>query len=215
MVEAHSCATCDATDTPLQQCARCKSVRYCNKDCQKAHWKTHKKSCAQGGKQSRPSTHADEKPFPAGDQDKKPFAAISKNKFLHDRSQEQTFELLIDVLRMHQEEEHTVVGKAMTGTIYDQQPSSENAFRDFICKAQTVSGLLPPWWNEKSLEDCLTYSRETSAFSLRSAQNKHEIQKTWGDDRMHLKLRLVAERVYGYSPGGSSARLTVGHNDHG
>ncbi|KAK7745856.1 hypothetical protein SLS53_002574 [Cytospora paraplurivora] len=29
----------------LDQCSRCKRVWYCNRDCQKAHWKDHKPSC--------------------------------------------------------------------------------------------------------------------------------------------------------------------------
>ncbi|ROW15713.1 hypothetical protein VPNG_02135 [Cytospora leucostoma] len=29
----------------LDQCSRCKRVWYCNKDCQKAHWKDHKPAC--------------------------------------------------------------------------------------------------------------------------------------------------------------------------
>ncbi|KAG8165831.1 hypothetical protein KVR01_004383 [Diaporthe batatas] len=29
----------------LNRCARCKVASYCNKDCQKAHWKAHKPSC--------------------------------------------------------------------------------------------------------------------------------------------------------------------------
>ena len=29
----------------LLACGQCKNVYYCNKDCQKAHWKTHKRCC--------------------------------------------------------------------------------------------------------------------------------------------------------------------------
>jgi splicing suppressor protein 51 len=202
MAEAQSCAACSATDVPLLKCARCKSVSYCNKDCQKAHWKTHKQSCAQGGSQPQPST---DKPLPTGEQDKKPFTAISKNTFLHNRSHEQTFQLLIDMMRMRQADEFKFDGKAMIGTIYNQEPSSEKAFGELIRKAEAVTGLLPPWWDVKSLGQCLEYSCKASGFSLRHAQEKHDIQKTWGDDRMPMKLRMVAERVYGYSPGGAKS----------
>lgn len=204
MSEARSCATCSATNVPLLQCARCKCVTYCNKHCQKAHWRTHKQSCghtAQDGSQSPSGAHA-KKPSLSGERDKKPFTAISKNTFLHDRSQEQTFQLLIDILRMRQEDEYKLDGDIMIGTIYDQEPSSEKAFRDFIGKAKAVPGLLPSWWDNKSLKQCLTYARKSTDFSLRSAQEKHDIQETWGDDKMPMKLRMVAEHVYGYTPGG-------------
>ena len=37
------CAVCgDASKT---RCARCGSVRYCGRDCQRIHWKHHKKEC--------------------------------------------------------------------------------------------------------------------------------------------------------------------------
>lgn len=39
-------------------------------------------------------------PFAAGEQDKKPFTAIDRNVFLHDRTEEKTYQLLIDTLRM-------------------------------------------------------------------------------------------------------------------
>ncbi|KAG8985265.1 hypothetical protein FRB94_005230 [Tulasnella sp. JGI-2019a] len=44
----HDCGNCAATggpDHPLQRCARCKSIWYCNATCQQAHWKQHKASC--------------------------------------------------------------------------------------------------------------------------------------------------------------------------
>merc|ERR1711865_1285247 len=42
------CALCSkpaADNATLLRCTRCKKVFYCNKDCQRAHWKEHKASC--------------------------------------------------------------------------------------------------------------------------------------------------------------------------
>ncbi|KAF2031378.1 hypothetical protein EK21DRAFT_110980 [Setomelanomma holmii] len=40
------CARCSKSSESLKQCLKCHSVSYCDKDCQKAHFKTHKKVCA-------------------------------------------------------------------------------------------------------------------------------------------------------------------------
>jgi hypothetical protein len=47
-----SCAACGCGRSPsikLKECAKCRSVRYCNSECQKIAWKVHghKKSCGQ------------------------------------------------------------------------------------------------------------------------------------------------------------------------
>lgn len=44
--ESQNCGQCGKEATP--RCGRCASVVYCNSDCQKANWMTHKKTCGTG-----------------------------------------------------------------------------------------------------------------------------------------------------------------------
>ncbi|EUC44030.1 hypothetical protein COCMIDRAFT_38076 [Bipolaris oryzae ATCC 44560] len=44
-VAAAACGQCGKSADSLKQCIKCHSVAYCNKDCQKAHFKAHKKAC--------------------------------------------------------------------------------------------------------------------------------------------------------------------------
>lgn len=39
------CHKCGRTPDTLQRCGRCKVVTYCSRECQKIHWKVHKKYC--------------------------------------------------------------------------------------------------------------------------------------------------------------------------
>ncbi|KAJ7575538.1 hypothetical protein C8J56DRAFT_1031581 [Mycena floridula] len=39
------CARCSKTDSDLKICVKCRITRYCSKECQKADWSTHKKTC--------------------------------------------------------------------------------------------------------------------------------------------------------------------------
>ena len=42
-----TCVKCGSTGEKLLKCAKCKSVYYCNTNCQRAHWKVHKSSCVE------------------------------------------------------------------------------------------------------------------------------------------------------------------------
>ncbi|KAH9838731.1 uncharacterized protein C8Q71DRAFT_856660 [Rhodofomes roseus] len=46
-VTLHKCNTCYAsgTEKTLQKCARCRAAKYCSKECQRADWPKHKRSC--------------------------------------------------------------------------------------------------------------------------------------------------------------------------
>lgn len=105
----------------------------------------------------------------------------------------------IDTFRVVAADKH--LGDFMTGTIYDQEPTSEEAFREMLTKAKLVDGLLPPWWNDEKAEDCVQYGLRNGPFSLAGAQEKSDIQETWGDNRMPMKLRMLGEKVYGSTPG--------------
>ena len=43
--DKQSCESCGKTGENLPRCGKCLLVRYCNKTCQRKHWKLHKKTC--------------------------------------------------------------------------------------------------------------------------------------------------------------------------
>ncbi|KIK93222.1 hypothetical protein PAXRUDRAFT_829189 [Paxillus rubicundulus Ve08.2h10] len=43
--EEKICENCKTKSSGLKQCARCRVVRYCSTECQRAHWKMHKPQC--------------------------------------------------------------------------------------------------------------------------------------------------------------------------
>lgn len=40
-----ACAGCGVVGTKHKKCARCETTYYCGTDCQRSHWKVHKKTC--------------------------------------------------------------------------------------------------------------------------------------------------------------------------
>lgn len=111
---------------------------------------------------------------------------------------------------MRQEDELAMDGETMAGSIYNQQRTSEKAFRTFIGKAKAVSGLLPPQWTDESLKKYIEYSLGSTKFSLANVQEKSYIQGTGKDDKMPMRLRMLGNKVYGNTPGGFSSEGMMG-----
>jgi hypothetical protein len=42
---ASRCSGCAARGAHFKLCSACRTVAYCNQDCQRAHWKEHKPAC--------------------------------------------------------------------------------------------------------------------------------------------------------------------------
>jgi len=141
--------------------------------------------------------------------DKYPFHAIFQTKFLHNRDETKTYQLLIDCLRMHQEDVYALKGDLMFGTIYNQEASSIKAFKQFLAKAKWVPGFFPAWWTEEKEKTCIEYGMTDAHFSLKCAQEKHDIQRQWKDPQMPMKLRMVAESVYSQDPGESGSEQVL------
>lgn len=89
-------------------CSRCKSVRYCSKECQKAHWKEHKKVCkapeegAQNPEKSKEEADEIEK-RKKEEADMKAFLEFVRPKSLIEQAVGKT---LMDVQYMHPNEKH-------------------------------------------------------------------------------------------------------------
>jgi hypothetical protein len=54
MLQPAACAACSRRGSrqhKLRLCRGCRAVRYCDADCQRAHWPEHRRDCAAGRQQ--------------------------------------------------------------------------------------------------------------------------------------------------------------------
>ena len=71
-------------------------------------------------------------------------------------------------------------------------------FQEFLDMAETRNGILPSWWSEGKRQECEHKAVDTEEWSdLSCAVEKHDIIEHYGDATMPMKLRLLAEKIYG------------------
>lgn len=165
---AQACLSCSKgpPTVKLRRCTKCWSVEYCSKDCQKAHWKTHRKDCAPGvaPEDSQPSPPAGSPtrdgpglfnidmasgtitlgaapsaispPHGLDGSVDKPFNRLINGTWLHDRSEKDVYRLLVDAYRMRIEDEWVFAGDGGGDTIYGGCASSIAGFRVFLNNAE-------------------------------------------------------------------------------
>ncbi|EPS42385.1 hypothetical protein H072_3631 [Dactylellina haptotyla CBS 200.50] len=193
------CANCMTASEDLKHCARCKSVNYCSRDCQKANWKHHKKVC---GKVNTPPSVGSEEEFP--------FHHLEAGTWLHNRPEKEIFKLLIDIYRFRATDNMNLEGKTDPDDILGGATDSSVAFRRFLELAGGRVGLLPPWWTTEKVAECVDFGLDTTEWqSLRRARDKSDIIEHYGDACMPTKLRLLGEQVYGTGPGGQAGAMVL------
>lgn len=147
-----SCATCSKTSSEtenLKRCAKCQTTWYCSRECQKKDWKAHKKVCSKQAADAPKAEHSSTYKTPQVKnlevQIDKPFTALEKGTYLHDRSEKDVYKLLIDCFRMRQEDNYKLEGDVDVDSIYAGAGSSIKPFREFLRLATSRRGLLPSW----------------------------------------------------------------------
>ncbi|KKY26387.1 putative mynd domain [Diplodia seriata] len=183
-----TCSSCGKPSQNLKRCAKCHSEQYCNRDCQKAHWKTHKKVCAaaaaaaaEGATTSNNNNNNnnnnddddDDDDYETDDDDDyetagaplpknldtpipDPFTRLTTRTWLHDRSERDTYRLLIDAYRLRMSDQYTFEGDADVDCVLGGAvASSIGGFTRFLRKlGREAPDLLPPWWSAAKEEEC-------------------------------------------------------------
>ncbi|KAH6844553.1 hypothetical protein B0I37DRAFT_164930 [Chaetomium sp. MPI-CAGE-AT-0009] len=197
-----------------KRCANCSAengsvMRYCSRSCQIEDWEAHKKVC---GTKLSPRRRLDQ-PID------KPFTRLANGTWLHDRPEKDVYRILIDAYRLRALDDHTAEGGALGDSqIYGGVSSQVRGFRRFLRFANSLSGLLPPWWDAEKRLECESFAMGPSRFQyLRSAVNSGAIMKHYYDARFPLQLRILAEEVYGCAAGGQDTtgmtrRLAMAEN---
>lgn len=188
----------------LKRCSRCRNSLYCSRACQRADWKTggHKRSCT--------------------------FGAMANNCYLDSLpSEEEAMDQLIDAYRLRVEDDFMYRGhlhgryteKAENNADEQEQQQDEEspALRDFrhfldLAEAQIgkdqqqqssddakKSSILPSWWSSEKRAICERRAMGTGWSALHRAVEKEDIQEHYKDSMMPMKLRMLAEAVYGFN----------------
>ncbi|KAM6501526.1 hypothetical protein JOM56_001503 [Amanita muscaria] len=156
----------------LKKCGRCLHVLYCSRQCQKEHWKLgHKTQCSLG--------------------------ALANDVYLDSfRKEEEAIDQLIDAYRMRVEDDYAFRHENR-GLYARENPFPD--FRSFLDLAESRQGVMPKWWNKEKRRICERRAVDEDGWScIAFAVEKHDIQEHYNDHMMPMKLRMLAEKVYGF-----------------
>jgi splicing suppressor protein 51 len=193
--DTNKCTTCKKPQSelpiPLKRCAKCQSQAYCSRECQKAEWKVHKKTCA--------STAGMPK-GPAGTDGHHNAGFATANRLfgggdeLHKMSEKEVFIRLIDTFRMRMEDEY-VFAQQNLGIYGEENPRP--LFKEFLDLAEKREGLLPKWWGAEKRKECEKVAGRDPWADISCAVEKSDVIEHYKDAMMPMKLRILGEKIYG------------------
>ncbi|KAF9561122.1 hypothetical protein EC968_005838 [Mortierella alpina] len=222
MADSTKCGQCAKTETAsgdkLKRCAKCKSAFYCSRSCQTTHWKVHKKTCAALSANTMgqpvppaatPSTNTSHRAAPSTGSPlsvriAKPFHKLHDKTWLHGRSEQDVYMLLIDCFRFMLEDNYSLEGDVDDDTVYGGAPDSSPAFARFLKQAEERPGLLPSWWSAEKAAACMRLGKTKGWSSLAHAVEKADIQDHYGESLMPMQLRMLREQITLRGPGNQS-----------
>lgn len=194
-MSSRPCAACQQPASKL--CSKCHTTSYCNRDCQKADWKKHKKQCGKSSGSSQPGPDIPGPPVFQTHRITNPaaLAADLEDSFLHKLPKQDVYKRLIDSFRLRVEDMVKFQGVRL-GVYGDGDPVVE--FTEFLTLAERNGKLLPKWWDEATKAECLALGKnEKGGNYLGYFLEKSDVQEEYGDNLMPMKLRVLAEKIYG------------------
>lgn len=214
-----SCKTCGkpASQVNLKRCVACALVKYCCRECQKMDWKNHRPSCraaaaaeaGHGAGVTPEKADASTKMSPPKGVDRgiiKPFTHLDNHTWLHDRSEQDVYRLLIDSYRLNVEDRYIFDNQVEPDSLRAGKTDGLVGFRRYLDRVQAVrkGALLPSWWSADKRKACETLGMDAAQWSsLRRATTKADIIDQYGDDKFPMQLRMFTEFVTGHSIGGT------------
>ena len=123
------------------------------------------------------------------------FKGICPDNYLHQFPEKDALRQLIDCYRLRVEDDYNFGGDTR-GLYNGDDPLPD--FQVFLDLAETRSGILPGWWSRGKRRECEEKAVGTEEWSdLNAAVEKRDIIDHYGDATLPMKLRLLAEKIYG------------------
>ncbi|KAL8885474.1 MAG: hypothetical protein Q9192_006638 [Flavoplaca navasiana] len=120
-----------------------------------------------------------------------------RGSVLHHLTEKECYIELIDSYRLRVEDDYNFAGDA-SGLYAGDDPRED--FRRFLNLAEKRKGLLPKWWTKETRRACEMMGADKAEgnwASLFTPVEKRDIMEHYHDNLKPMKLRLLAEEVYG------------------
>jgi len=110
-------------------------------------------------------------------------------------TEEEAMDQLIDAYRLRVEDDY--VYNAENRGLYGLQDPYPD-FYHFLNLAEKRTGVLPKWWNKTKRKECERRAlNEDNWCCIAFAIEKSDIQEHYKDSLMPMKLRMLAQKIYG------------------